>query len=188
MDKKGYKDKYEDNEDIIEFDDDAEVKGEEKPALTEEKKPSLEDEIKSGASWFYTIAVLSVINSLITLFGQNIQFMFGLCASQIIDVIFSELEPFGKYIALVINVFIAGIYLLFGYFSNKKYMAAFIIGMIFYTLDGLLSLILGDYLGAGFHLFALIMIIKGFKAMMEFTRIQKIEEQKNIASTIGTYK
>lgn len=124
---------------------------------------------KGGANWFYWIAGLSLVNSLIFLFGGNWSFFAGLGITQIIDAIVaqgSELDGIStiKIIAFVIDVIIAGIFVLCGLWANKLQTWAFVAGMIFYLLDGILVLILGAYLPAAFHLFALYMIFKGLSA------------------------
>jgi hypothetical protein len=124
---------------------------------------------KSGANWFYWIAGLSLINSLIFFFGGNWSFFAGLGITQIIDAIVDQLTQGGglsviKIVAFVIDIVIAGIFVLCGLWANKFQTWAFIVGMVLYLLDGLLILILGAYLSAAFHVFALYMIFKGFSA------------------------
>ena len=124
---------------------------------------------KGGANWFYWVAGLSVVNSLIFLFGGNWSFFAGLGITQVIDVIVDAITRGGdfsavKIIAFVIDLLIAGVFLLFGLWANKFQTWAFIAGMALYFLDGLLLLVLGAYLPAAFHVFALIMIFRGFSA------------------------
>ena len=129
---------------------------------------------RSGASWFYWIAGLSVINSVIFFFGGNWNFFAGLGITQIVDVIIYQISPdegfsLIKIIGFVFNLIIAGIFLTCGVLANKFYSWAFIAGMIFYLLDGVLLLVIGAYLPAGFHLFALFMIFRGFSAARQIT-------------------
>ena len=124
---------------------------------------------KSGANWFYWIAALSIINSIIVLSGKEWAFIVGLGVTQFIDafgiMLSEEIGNFGKFLAGSIDVFIAGIFCLFGIFSRKKQEWAFIVGMILYGLDGLLFLVVGDFLSFGFHVFVLFFIYSGMKAM-----------------------
>src|SRR5687768_7113567 len=46
---------------------------------------SLEESMIKGARWFYWIAALSVINSLLFAFGAKLQFVTGLGFTQLID-------------------------------------------------------------------------------------------------------
>ena len=129
----------------------------------------LQTRVKSGANWFYWIAGLSLVNSLIFFFGGNWSFFAGLGITQIIDVIVDQISPRGdfsfvKIIALIVDFVIAAIFLLCGLWSNKREVWAFVTGMVLYLLDGLLLLILGAYLPAAFHVFVLFMIYRGFSA------------------------
>ena len=57
-----------------------------------EGKLKIESKFKSGASWFFWIAGLSIINSIILLAGGQWNFIVGLGVTQIIDVIGTQTE------------------------------------------------------------------------------------------------
>ena len=138
---------------------------------------ALTAQAKSGANWFYWIAGLSLINSVIFLFGGNWSFFAGLGITQIIDAIVAQGAEIGdvssiKIIAFVIDAIIAGIFILCGLWANKLQTWAFVAGMILYLLDGILVLILGAYLPAAFHAFALYMIFKGLSAARQIKATQ----------------
>ncbi|MEP6901392.1 MAG: hypothetical protein ABJA66_06550 [Actinomycetota bacterium] len=124
---------------------------------------------KRGASWFYWIAGLSLINSLIFLFGGNWSFFAGLGITQVIDEIVDQISRSGdfsviKIIAFIIDLMIAAVFLLCGLWANKFKTWAFIVGMVLYFLDGVFLLVIGAYLPAAFHAFALFMIFRGLSA------------------------
>lgn len=121
-------------------------------------------QLKSGASWFYWIAGLSIINSIIALTGSGVGFILGLGITQFIDAFAQSLEGSGKMVAIFLDVVAAGIFVLFGVFANKRHTWAFIVGMLLYALDGLLFLLVQDWLGLGFHAFALFCLFRGFQA------------------------
>ena len=50
-----------------------------------ELKLRYQNRLRSGANWFYWIAALSVINSVMMTTESSISFIFGLTATQIID-------------------------------------------------------------------------------------------------------
>ena len=135
----------------------------------------LQGQAKSGANWFYWIAVLSLINSVSLLSGSEWGFVIGLGITTIIDAIaLAFTDELGTNAALVIafvfDVIVAGMFIVIGVFAGKRQTWAFILGMILYGLDGLLFLIGPDLLGLGFHIFALWCIWNGFKshrALME---------------------
>lgn len=135
-------------------------------------------QVRSGANWFYWIAGLSAINSLIYVFGSGVAFLAGLgftqLAEQIVDIgIENGLPSALKIVAIALNFVIVAIFALFGYYANKRFSAPFIIGIVLYVLDGLLLLLLGVLLSAGFHAFALFFIIRGFLACRTLNAQQK---------------
>lgn len=146
-----------------------------------EENLKIENQFKSGANWFFWIAGLSLINSIILLTGGQWSFIIGLGITQIIDAIgleiFKEAGIIGYIFAFVFDALAAGIFIVFGVFSKKRYSWAFIIGMILYALDGLLFLLVQDFLSIGFHIFALFCIYGGFKANK---LLKSVENDKNI--------
>jgi hypothetical protein len=142
------------------------------PEKTPEADYETVSRIKNGANWFYWIGGISLVNSLILLFGGNWNFFAGLGLTQIVDAIalnVSETDGFSiaKIIALLLDSAIVGIFIGCGFFAGKLQIWAFIVGMVLYALDGILILVLGSYLAAGFHVFVLFMIFRGLKAARE---------------------
>ena len=78
-------------------------------------------------------------------------------------------------IALALDIVVAGILVIFGFFANKKHKWSFIIGMILYALDGLVFLVFGDIISVGFHIFALFGIYTGIKALKQLRVLQESE-------------
>lgn len=127
--------------------------------------------MQSGASWFFWIAALSLINSIAAFSQSNFQFVVGLGITQIIDGIVAEAGTAGKTIAFVIDLIAAGIFALFGVFARKGNAACFVIGMILYALDALILLPFGVWINIGFHVFALYCIFSGFLAQRQLSKI-----------------
>jgi hypothetical protein len=130
----------------------------------------LEERMKSGARWFYWIAALSLITSIISLVGGGWSFLVSLGVTQIIDFIANKTAPSAgtavKIVALVFDVIAAGLFALIGYFASKRHSWLFIVGMALYALDALIFLLLADrpWLPLAFHAFALYSIFGGYKA------------------------
>ena len=157
------------------------------PNLEEMKKQMMtESRLKKGAGWFFWIAGLSILNSIIGLTGGGVNFILGLGLSQIIDAIASiAAEDIGSSsgtvilaIGFVLSSLIAGAFVVFGLFARKGKKWAFIIGMILYGLDGLIFIGVGDLLSIGFHVFALFGLFGGLKALNEIDA----NEQLNVKS------
>jgi hypothetical protein len=127
--------------------------------------------MKGGASNFYWIAALSVINSLVNMFGGGIFFVMGLGATLVIDGIAGGVaqELGGNSVILIMGFLFSLIFDLifaaFGYFAGKGHRWAFITGMVLYGLDAVLMLTFQDWLAFGFHLFFLYGIWQGFAAL-----------------------
>ena len=119
---------------------------------------------RAGAKWFYWIAGLSMINSIVVLRGGNFHFVVGLGITSLVDGVAKRVGEVGPVLDLVISGSIAGVFVLFGRFAVKTEKWAFVSGMALYTMDGLLLLAARDFLAVGFHAFALYAIYRGYQA------------------------
>ena len=147
------------------------------PPSAPELSPEIVAQLKRGASWFYWIAALSLINSLIFVFGGSVSFIVGLAFTQIIDAVIDASISQGAStslhaVAIVLDFVLVAIFALFGYYANKAINAIFIIGIVIYVIDGLLWLFLGSYFAVAFHAYALFMIIRGFMASLEINKFK----------------
>lgn len=151
------------------------------PVLTAQQNQQLqqlelERQFSRGTSWFYWIAGLSLVNSILWLTGAEWSFIVGLGATRMVDAIIlglSEEMQVGnaiKFVAFGIDLLIAGVYVLIGFLALKRIKAVVIIGMVFYALDGLTFLMVGDYLSMAFHGYALFCIFGGLKALSQLNQ------------------
>jgi len=136
-----------------------------------------EERAKSGAHWFYWVAALSLLTSVISLVGGGWAFFVSLGVTQIIDglanALAARLGGSVKIVALVFDVVAAGIFALLGYFASRRQTWAFVVGMALYVLDALLLLAIvllaGDLslqaiIITAFHAYVLWQIFNGYKA------------------------
>ena len=145
-----------------------------------EERLKLENRFKNGTDWFFWIAGLSLVNSIIVLVGGNWSFLVGLGLMQVIDGIAlgivdqaaSEGAIIVKSIAFATDTVIAGIFVTFGVLARKKYKWSFIAGMTLYALDGLIFLMVKDFLSIGFHLFALFGLYNGLQAYKKLNEME----------------
>jgi hypothetical protein len=134
---------------------------------------------QAGANWFFWIAALSVINTIISVAGGRWSFLAGLGSTQIIDGLVIVLtESFGTLaiaIGLLLNLIAAAVFAVFGWLGTKRQSWAFIAGLICYGLDGLIFLLVQDWLSIAFHIFASYFIVKGLTAT---NKLNAMEEEK----------
>jgi hypothetical protein len=121
-------------------------------------------QMRSGGSWFYWVAGLSLINTISALTGSDWRFILGLGITQVVDGFASEMAAGGKMVALVIDLLAAGLFIGFGVFANKGHAWAFIVGMVLFALDGFIFLLVKDWIGVAFHVFVLYCLFRGFTA------------------------
>lgn len=130
----------------------------------------------SSAKWFYWIAALSVINAIIVVGNGSWSFLAGLGITQIISGFaygLSEAVGNGVHvIALLLNIAVAGVFVVFGYLGVKGSTTAVIIGLVIYTLDGLIFLAFSDWLPLGFHAFVIFSIIRGLTAQRKLKALE----------------
>ena len=73
-------------------------------------------------------------------------------------------------------------FLVIGILGRKSNRAAIITGMVLYALDGVILLLFQDFLAAGFHVFALVGIWTGYKAISELAELEKDGNTESIES------
>jgi hypothetical protein len=142
----------------------AAVPGTRTVAASSGANPAALAQMKSGASWFYWIAALSLVNSISAFTGSDWRFILGLGVTQLIDGLGQSIEGSGKFIALALDLVAAGVLVLFGVFGSKAHLWAFVLGMVLFALDGVIFLLAQNWIGVAFHAFVLYCFFRGFQA------------------------
>jgi hypothetical protein len=126
-------------------------------------------DVFSGANWFYWLAALSAINSLIVYFfhTSNMPFAFGL--TQWVDGTTGPLTAEGwsppmQLGGLITDLLIAAVFAAFGYLAKRGHDVAFVIGIFLYGVDAMLSLGLKEFFGFAFHFIGLFFLLRGLLA------------------------
>jgi len=137
-----------------------------------EQKLRAERVVKAGASWFITVGVLSIINSVLSMSGAGLHFIFGLGVTEVVDVLAHQAGQSGFALDLVINGIVAGVFVLFWHFARKGQQWAFLVGMGLYALDALLMLYFKDILAVAFHGYGLYRIYSGMSGIPQLRNIE----------------
>jgi hypothetical protein len=138
---------------------------------------ALKQRTKSGARWFFWIAGLSLVTSLMTFGGGNFAFFLSLGATQFIDGfargLANDLGEGTKVVALVFDVLIAGVFALIGWFALKRHLWSFIVGMVLFTLDALILLVFQVWISFAFHALVIYWIFGGYSAARKLAALEQ---------------
>jgi hypothetical protein len=141
---------------------------------------------QSGANWFYWIAGLTIITSVIGLLGGGWRFFLSLGTTQLIDGIANAasqgLGNATKVIAFVLDIFITVAFAAFGALAHKKHLWAYVAGMVVFLLDGLVSLVFMDWIGILVHAFVLFVMFRGYQAGRELVALERSFAQEQASA------
>jgi hypothetical protein len=129
----------------------------------------LERRRRIGARWFYWVAGVSLVNTVVALAGQHWRFIVGLGATQVANALAARTGR-GWAPAILLDLLLIGGFVLLGYLALQGQRWAFPVGIGLYALDGLIFVAARHWVGLGFHVFVLIMICKGFQAARQLNR------------------
>ncbi len=132
----------------------------------------LHAKVQRSGNWFYWIGGLSIANSVISLAHGDFSFFFGLGFTQLLDGIATE-AGHGAGIAVAFSVIVSAFYVMFGYFACRHAKWAFITGILLYSFDLLLCLLVQYWPGVAVHVIALFMIGGGLKAVFEASALEE---------------
>jgi hypothetical protein len=153
-----------------------------------QKMITLQNQMKGGVGWFFWIAGVSVLNTVIILTGASFTFVIGLAATQFVDILaallIKRVTPAAGNIVRVgefgLDLILVGIFLVCGYLGRKQIRWVIILGMVLYALDGILSFALGDWIGIIFHFLALAGLWNGFKAINGIALLEKTQSTADL--------
>ena len=134
-----------------------------------------EEQFRSGASWFYWIAALTLVNSLTVQFGYAWNFVIGLGTTQIIDSIAASVKIISPDIAfqtllLAMDLGFVALFVAFGLAAQKRSLDSYEAGLVFYAIDTLLFLLVFDMLGLIFHGIAFFFLVRGWNGLRKLEK------------------
>jgi hypothetical protein len=144
---------------------------------------ALETRARNGVNWFFWIAGLSIINTIIYIAGGSLTFIIGLGATQFVDGITSAIiQDIGsgpttilRLAALAIDIGLAGIFVVAGSLGRKKYRWALISGMVLYVADAGIFIWAGDWFAVAFHALGLWGLWGGLKAINALRKLANLQ-------------
>ena len=146
--------------------------------MYEMENADLAAKYRSGANWFYWIAGLTIVTSIMSYTGADWRFLISLGTTQLIDalanVMSAELGGAPKIVALVLDLILTGVFVVFGVLANKKFLWAYILGMAVFVIDGLVSLLVQDWVGVIAHVVVLVFMVPGFMAGRKLVEIEQM--------------
>jgi hypothetical protein len=146
--------------------------------MYEMEHTDLAQRYKSGANWFYWIAGLTIVTSIISFGGGDWRFLISLGTTQVIDgladAFSAELGTAPKVIALVLDLILSAVFVVFGVLANKKFLWAYILGMAVFFIDGLVSLLVQDWIGVIAHVVVVIFMVPGFMAGRKLVELEQM--------------
>ncbi len=117
-----------------------------------------------GADWFFWLALLSIVNSLIVYFYNTPNTPVALGLTQWLDGTNGGIGSSMSLSWLVNNILIAGCLAMFGLLARKGSDIAFVVGIFVYVIDAFLMIGVRDLFGFGVHLLAIFFLCKGLLA------------------------
>jgi hypothetical protein len=132
-----------------------------------------------GANWFFWIAGLSMLNSILGLLKIDLHFTLGLWATQFFDAWGSKIGGPGPVFALIFDVTAVGLLLVVGLLARQGQGWIFVLGLGLYLLDTLLLLgwavpllrqgaapeeLRAILIGGAIHIYAVYRIFQGWQA------------------------
>jgi len=135
------------------------------------KRAELKKNARNGSVYFFWIAFFSIFNQIMDMLSAKRRFVFGLGAPQYIARSLAMPTP-----ALIWGVIIilAIIFVLFGIFSQRGNIPIYVLGIIFYVADMVLSLLSGDIVGAVVHVVFTILLVMGLIATIKLKDLQQV--------------
>ena len=126
-----------------------------------------------GASWFFTIAVLSGVNTVLQISNAKVHFILGLGITDVVDHIARGRGQNGMIAMILIDGLFVVMLVLCGVWARHGSQASFMVGMIAYGLDGVLLLVYGGWIEGLVHGYALWRLWDGYAACSELDKLNQ---------------
>jgi hypothetical protein len=122
----------------------------------------------SAARWFWWIAALSLVNTVMFHAGTQYNFVLGLGLTTLADIKFASQQAVGLAVSGAAIVF----YFLIGLQAQREKLWAFVVGGAIYALDALIFVVYEDWTPVILHAVALFFITKGVIQLRERASVE----------------
>jgi hypothetical protein len=119
--------------------------------------------VRSAARWFWWIAGLSLVNTIMTLSKADSHMVVGLGMTLVSDVLFGASSPVG----FAIDAVALGFFVLMGHLAQRGQLWAFCLGIAVYAVDALVYLKFEDWIPVAFHALVIYFIFRGMQALRQ---------------------
>jgi|GEM_PF-3298676 hypothetical protein len=142
----------------------------------EEDKARFYANYKSGVSWFFWLAVISLVNIIIRITNpeSQIRFAVGLSITNWLEhnplPFLTVLSP--KKLAFGVGIVFIVLLVLLGLMARKRNKPAYLTGMIIYALDIIPAFLIKDVYSIVFHLIVLGFLIWGFVHLLKLEKLE----------------
>jgi len=124
--------------------------------------------VKSAANWFYWIAALSFLNTL--LLSKGTYFIMGLAFTQLVDgMVMGVTGEVNYFVSAIVPLLFVGI----GVLAGRLMRWAFILGAVLYLIDGLMYILFQEWLAILFHAYVLYRLYVGYKLITEYEALKQ---------------
>jgi hypothetical protein len=137
-------------------------------------------QLRRGANWFNVVAGFSLVNLAIQFFQGGVFFVVGLGSTLLADSIAAEMASQNpalggvmRAVSLGFSLLVPGLLFGIAWLARSRYTTAFVFGMFFYALDGLVFLLFQDWLSIAFHGFALWGMFSGLTACWKLNAAER---------------
>jgi hypothetical protein len=119
--------------------------------------------VQSAARWFWWIAAMSLVNTVMAHTGSDSSFVIGLAMTAFAD----GMSASAPITAFVLTGMFLAFYVLMGLFGVRGKAWAFYAGIAVYVVDALIYVYFDAWLCVGFHVYAIFWIAKGVLRLNE---------------------
>jgi hypothetical protein len=119
---------------------------------------------RNGARWFYWIAGLSVVNSVVVMTGGTFMMLFGLTSTLAATYIGIDIGGSGAIVGMVVAVLVALGFVGLGWMAERGATWAFATGIAIYVADTAVTVYFRDWFSVVAHAFAVGIVIGGLMA------------------------